>query len=295
MSRSQHHRRGKPRVEGFLPARRADAPLVAGPQSREAELRPWCRQVVARGHREPQEIGLGHHRSRRCAGRCPPGPSRSTRCGRSPSSGPSNTAPVRRRGRCAPIVRSGWSCAHPKPDCREAHERMPATLRPRRSALYMPASNPRAVEKARTLDCDVVILDLEDAVLPEAKDAARDAAVAAVRGGRVRLARSRGAGQRARHALGRGRTLRRFAGTQPDAVLAPKITGPRDVAAYASSYPGDDLGHDRDRPRAVFTLDAIAGATPRLGRPGRWASTIWRGSSARGRRRSGPPFSPRSR
>ncbi len=45
---------------------------------------------------------------------------------------------------------------------------MAATPRPRRSALYMPASNPRAVEKARGLDCDVVILDLEDAVLPEA-------------------------------------------------------------------------------------------------------------------------------
>ena len=52
---------------------------------------------------------------------------------------------------------------------------MAATPRPRRSALYMPASNPRAVEKARTLECDVVILDLEDAVLPESKDAARDA------------------------------------------------------------------------------------------------------------------------
>ena len=52
--------------------------------------------------------------------------------------------------------------------------------RPRRSALYMPASNPRAVDKARTLACDVVILDLEDAVLPDAKDQARQAAVAAV-------------------------------------------------------------------------------------------------------------------
>ncbi|HEV7159005.1 MAG TPA: aldolase/citrate lyase family protein, partial [Caulobacteraceae bacterium] len=55
--------------------------------------------------------------------------------------------------------------------------------RPRRSALYMPATNGRAVEKARTLACDVVILDLEDAVLPEAKLEARAAAVAAVRAG----------------------------------------------------------------------------------------------------------------
>ena len=45
--------------------------------------------------------------------------------------------------------------------------------RPRRSALYMPGANARAIEKARTLACDVVILDLEDSVAPEAKTAAR--------------------------------------------------------------------------------------------------------------------------
>ena len=55
--------------------------------------------------------------------------------------------------------------------------------RPRRSALYVPASNARAIDKARQLPCDVVILDLEDAVAPEAKPAARDAAVAAIRAG----------------------------------------------------------------------------------------------------------------
>ncbi len=53
-------------------------------------------------------------------------------------------------------------------------------VRPRRSALFLPASNARAIEKARTLPCDVVILDLEDAVAPAQKAAARDAAVAAV-------------------------------------------------------------------------------------------------------------------
>jgi citrate lyase subunit beta/citryl-CoA lyase len=58
----------------------------------------------------------------------------------------------------------------------------PTTI-PRRSALYMPASNARAIAKARDLPCDVVILDLEDAVAPEAKDAARDQAVEAVRAG----------------------------------------------------------------------------------------------------------------
>ena len=53
----------------------------------------------------------------------------------------------------------------------------------RRSVLYLPAANPRAIAKARTLDCDAVVLDLEDAVAPAAKSAARDAAVAAVREG----------------------------------------------------------------------------------------------------------------
>ena len=54
---------------------------------------------------------------------------------------------------------------------------------PVRSVLYLPASNPRAIEKARTLACDVAVLDLEDAVAPDAKSDARRAAVEAVRAG----------------------------------------------------------------------------------------------------------------
>jgi citrate lyase subunit beta/citryl-CoA lyase len=57
------------------------------------------------------------------------------------------------------------------------------TTRRRRSALYMPASNARAIAKARTLECDVVILDLEDAVAPDEKASARDRVVEAVREG----------------------------------------------------------------------------------------------------------------
>src|SRR5829696_2158901 len=56
-------------------------------------------------------------------------------------------------------------------------------IRPRRSVLYMPGSNARALEKARTLPTDGIIIDLEDAVAPEAKDAARAQVVAAVRQG----------------------------------------------------------------------------------------------------------------
>jgi len=55
-----------------------------------------------------------------------------------------------------------------------------------RSVLYVPASNAHAIEKARNLDCDAVILDLEDAVAPEAKHAARQAAIAAVHSGGFR-------------------------------------------------------------------------------------------------------------
>lgn len=59
----------------------------------------------------------------------------------------------------------------------------PMTNRPRRSVLYMPGSNTRAIEKARTLPADGVIIDLEDAVAPDAKAAAREQVAAAVKQG----------------------------------------------------------------------------------------------------------------
>jgi len=60
---------------------------------------------------------------------------------------------------------------------------MSETIRPRRSVLYMPGSNARALEKARTLEADALILDLEDAVAPEEKDLARRQVVEAVKAG----------------------------------------------------------------------------------------------------------------
>ena len=57
------------------------------------------------------------------------------------------------------------------------------TIRPRRSVLYMPGSNARAIEKARTLPVDAVILDLEDSVAPEGKAAARARVTEAVAAG----------------------------------------------------------------------------------------------------------------
>ena len=57
------------------------------------------------------------------------------------------------------------------------------TIRPRRSVLYMPGSNARAIEKAKTLPVDGVILDLEDAVAPDAKDMARAQVVGSLKAG----------------------------------------------------------------------------------------------------------------
>lgn len=103
--------------------------------------------------------------------------------------------------------------------------------RPRRSALYMPASNAKAVEKARTLDADVIILDLEDAVAPEMKPAAREAAVAAVKAGGFGL----------REVVIRvngldtpwgADDLAAAAEAGPDAVLVPKVNDAADVRLY---------------------------------------------------------------
>ena len=94
-------------------------------------------------------------------------------------------------------------------------------LRPRRSLLYVPASNARALEKARGLGSDGVILDLEDSVAPEAKDAARDAAVTAVRAGfgdREMVVRCNGLDTPWGQA-----DLAALAEARPDAVLAPKL------------------------------------------------------------------------
>ncbi|MFN3819400.1 HpcH/HpaI aldolase/citrate lyase family protein [Blastomonas sp.] len=102
--------------------------------------------------------------------------------------------------------------------------------RPRRSALYMPASNPRAIAKARSLPADVIILDLEDAVAPEAKEDARDAAIAA--------AAESGFGNRELairiNALDTpwGKDdLAAVAHADIDAVLVPKVYRPTDITA----------------------------------------------------------------
>ncbi|WP_156839276.1 HpcH/HpaI aldolase/citrate lyase family protein [Novosphingobium aquimarinum] len=102
--------------------------------------------------------------------------------------------------------------------------------RPRRSALFLPASNAKAMAKARTLPCDVVILDLEDAVAPDAKVEAREAAVAAVAegfGDREVVIRANGLDSPWGEA-----DLLAIASSKADAVLVPKVNGPDDIAAY---------------------------------------------------------------
>jgi citrate lyase subunit beta/citryl-CoA lyase len=137
------------------------------------------------------------------------------------------------------------------------------TTRPRRSALYMPASNLRAIDKARSLPCDVVIFDLEDSVAPEAKDAARANAIAAVQTG--------GFGDRELvirvNALGTPWAkddLAAAAQSGADAVLAPKVGDVETVRAYHAALgrsPADTgFWAMIEAARAIFRLDAIAEA-----------------------------------
>ena len=103
--------------------------------------------------------------------------------------------------------------------------------RPRRSALYLPASNAKAIIKARGLPADVVILDLEDSVAPELKGEAREAAVAAVKeggfGGREVAIRANGIDTEWGAA-----DLAAIAASGADAVLVPKVSSPEDIMRY---------------------------------------------------------------
>lgn len=133
------------------------------------------------------------------------------------------------------------------------------TPRPRRSALYLPASNPRAIEKARTLPADVIILDLEDAVAPEAKAQARKAAVAAIaRGGfapRELVVRVN-----ALQTPWGEADLEALAATPPDAILIPKVATHGDLTAVGGRAPHISLWAMIETPAAILHLGAIAAA-----------------------------------
>jgi citrate lyase subunit beta/citryl-CoA lyase len=146
---------------------------------------------------------------------------------------------------------------------------MTTQTRPRRSALYLPATNAKALAKARTLPADIVILDLEDSVAPELKVDARAAALAAIReggfGSREVAIRANGLDTE----WGRD-DLAAIAGSGADAVLVPKISSPEDIAACQLALAGAparlQLWAMIETCACIPRLDAIAAmaATTRL-------------------------------
>ncbi len=143
-----------------------------------------------------------------------------------------------------------------------------SAIRPRRSVLYMPGANERALEKAKTLPADSLILDLEDAVAPEAKVEARERVCGVVKAGgygpRELIIRVNGQDTEWGKA-----DLKAAAHAKPDAILAPKVTSGDDIRwldeallgsgrQRAAGPVGDDRdaavdpqhqGHRRDRAR----------------------------------------------
>jgi citrate lyase subunit beta / citryl-CoA lyase len=139
-----------------------------------------------------------------------------------------------------------------------------AAVRPRRSVLFMPGANARALEKARTLPADVLVLDLEDAVAPEMKPQARAQVASAIRAG--------GYGHREVivrvNALSTpwGRDdLAAAAAAGADAVLLPKIESAETVtAAIAALGPALSVWCMLETPRGILNAPAIATASPRV-------------------------------
>ena len=139
------------------------------------------------------------------------------------------------------------------------------TIRPRRSVLYMPGSNARAIEKARTLPVDGVILDLEDSVAPDAKAAARkqvlDAVTAGGFGAREVIVRINGLDTQWWL-----EDLDAVAKAKPDAVLVPKVSNPRNLEDVAERLVDISADHKirvwamMETPLAMLNAAAIAGA-----------------------------------
>lgn len=124
-----------------------------------------------------------------------------------------------------------------------------------RSALFLPASNPRALAKARTLPCDMVILDLEDAVADDAKDAARAAAVAAAADGfgdRTVAIRLNGTDTRWHKT-----DLVALAGSAATVVVVPKVESADEAAAVARAS-GKPVYAMIETPAGILAAPAIA-------------------------------------
>lgn len=141
---------------------------------------------------------------------------------------------------------------------------MSKSVRPRRSVLYMPGANTRALEKARTLPADALIFDLEDAVAPDAKPQAREQAADAVRSG------SYGNKELAIRCNGLdtpwGADDLAVAGAAgPSAVVIPKVSGPAALAEVAKRLEAAGApDHTKiwamvETPEALFNVRQIAG------------------------------------
>jgi len=146
---------------------------------------------------------------------------------------------------------------------------MSLPIRPRRSLLFMPGANTRALEKARELPADGLIFDLEDAVAPDAKEAARDAVAAAlaqgVYGKRELVLRVNALDTEWGEA-----DLRAAASMPLDAVLLPKVESAervRETVAqlnHAGAPPDLAVWCMIETPRGVLAAAEIAGASPRV-------------------------------
>lgn len=144
-----------------------------------------------------------------------------------------------------------------------------STFRPRRSVLYMPSSNERALEKARTIACDALILDLEDAVAPDAKPDARESACAAVRSGeygnRELTIRVNGLGTQ-----WHDDDLTAAAQAGPHGIVVPKVNSADEVRALVTAIEAAGAPeHTRlwamvETPEAIFNVRELAAASPRL-------------------------------
>lgn len=142
----------------------------------------------------------------------------------------------------------------------------PMPIVPRRSVLYMPASNSRALEKAKTLNADCLIFDLEDAVAPAEKMIARQQACAAVD--------TAGYGRRevcirinALNSAWGDADLAAVINTTAAAVVLPKVESAAEVQAVAQQIPAASklaIWAMIETPRGVQQVEAIAAAHPRL-------------------------------
>jgi citrate lyase subunit beta / citryl-CoA lyase len=139
------------------------------------------------------------------------------------------------------------------------------TIRPRRSVLYMPGSNARAIEKARSLPADAIILDLEDSVAPQSKEAARQQVAQAVKAGGFapREVVVRINGLDTQWWLD---DLNTIAHAKPNAILLPKVSDPDQFNDVIERLIDVGAGHEvriwamMETPLAMLRAERIAAA-----------------------------------